>query len=350
MGMSARIRLRSDYEISRVIKGGWHLAGDHGVIDPDQAIHDMAAFVEGGITTFDCADIYVGVELLIGRFRARYPTLARELQVHTKFVPDLADLSKLDAGYVERGIDRSLARLGVERLDLVQFHWWDYDVPGYVEAAAELARLRHKGKIAHIGVTNFDVPRLTQILDAGVPVIALQAQYSLLDQRPRNGMIELCRARDIALLCYGTVAGGFLSERWLGQREPTGELKNRSLIKYKLIIDDFGGWELLQRLLTVLNNIAVRQRCDIATIASRAVLGWDCVAAVIIGATNVAHLRANRRIPEAQLTPADLAAIEAVLEERRGPSGDVYSLERDRTGRHGRIMKYNLLQNEAYAT
>jgi aryl-alcohol dehydrogenase-like predicted oxidoreductase len=341
-----RIEIGSGYDISRIIKGGWHLAGDHGPVDPDQAMSDMAAFTESGITTFDCADIYTGVEALIGRFRGRYPSLARELQIHTKFIPDLRALAQVDAAYVERSIDRSLRRLGMQCLDLVQFHWWDYQVPGYVEAAMELARLKDKGKIAHLGVTNFDVPHLREILDAGVPVISLQAQYSLLDQRPRNGMIDLCRSRGIALLCYGTVAGGFLSERWVARREPGGELTNRSLIKYKLIIEDFGGWTLFQRLLGTLERIAVKHRCDIATVAARAVLDWDHVAAIIIGATNTSHLGAHSRIAALVLDPADTAAIQAVLSQSRGPRGDVYALERDRSGRHGRIMKYDLHEFE----
>jgi aryl-alcohol dehydrogenase-like predicted oxidoreductase len=315
-----RREIANGYEISRVIKGGWHLAGDHGAIEPDQAMRDMAAFVDAGITTFDCADIYTGVEALIGGFRARYPGLARQVQVHTKFIPDLQELAEVDAGYVERSIDRSLRRLGMERLDLVQFHWWDYAVPGYVEAAQHLATLRDKGKIANIGVTNFDVPRLTEILDAGVPVITLQAQYSLLDARPDNGMIDLCRARGIALLCYGTVAGGFLSERWLGRPEPGADLTNRSLIKYKLIIEDFGGWSLFQELLRTLSAVARKHGCDIATVASRAVLDWDLVAAVIVGATNVAHLAQNRRIDQLKLDAEDVAAIRAVLKRRQGPA------------------------------
>lgn len=345
-----RIQLSDGYEISRVIKGGWHLAGDHGVIDPEQALRDMAAFVQAGITTFDCADIYTGVEALIGRFRALYPRLAKEVQVHTKFIPDLRMLAEVDSTYVERSIDRSLMRLGVERLDLVQFHWWDYEVPGYVEAAGELLRLRDKGKIANIGVTNFDVPHLKEVLDTGVPMVSIQAQYSLLDQRPRNGMIDLCRNRNIAVICYGTVAGGFLSERWMGRREPDNELTNRSLIKYKLIIDDFGGWDLFQRLLATLSRIAVKHGCDIATVASRAVLNWDGVAAVIVGATNASHLGANRKITDLQLDAADVYAIQEILQQRQGPQGDIYSLERDRAGRHGRIMKYDLHQKESFAT
>ena len=343
-----RIDLAPGYGISRVIKGGWHLAGGHGPIDAGQALEDMAAFVEAGITTFDCADIYTGVEELIGRFRMRYPTLARGVQIHTKFVPDLQSLATLDADGVERSIDRSLARLRVERLDLVQFHWWDYAVPGYVEAARELARLRSKGKIAHIGVTNFDVPHLREILDAGVPVVSLQAQYSLLDERPQNGMLDLCRAHRIALLCYGTVAGGFLSERWLGVPQPDDALANRSLVKYRLIVEEFGPWDLFQRLLATLQDIAAMHGCDIATVASRAILDRDPVAAVIVGATNTAHLGANRAIAGLHLDAADRGAIRALLDLRRGPLGDVYTLERDRHGRHGRIMKYDLQQQDPH--
>jgi aryl-alcohol dehydrogenase-like predicted oxidoreductase len=250
-----RFSLSGEYAISRIIKGGWHLAGDHGPIDPDLAQRDMATFVEAGITTFDCADIYTGVEILIGGFRRAYPTHAKRVQIHTKLVPNLSDLQSVDRGYVETIVDRSLTRLGQERLDLVQFHWWDFTIPRYVETALELDRLRRAGKIARIGLTNFDTPRLAELVDAGIPVTSHQVQYSLLDDRPAHGMADYCRSKNISLLCYGTVSGGFLSERWLGAPAPTPDLANRSLIKYKLIIDDFGGWNLFQELLRVLERI-----------------------------------------------------------------------------------------------
>jgi aryl-alcohol dehydrogenase-like predicted oxidoreductase len=342
MAAIPRIRLTPQYEISRVIKGGWQLAGDHGPVDSATVDRDMAAFVEAGITTFDCADIYTGVEAMIGSFRERYPALAARSQVHTKFVPDLNELDRVDAAYVERIVDRSLQRLHTERLNLVQFHWWDYAVPRYVEAAMTLERLRLKGKIAHIGVTNFDVPRLMELLDAGVPVVAHQLQYSLLDARALNGMAQACRARRIGMLCYGTVAGGFLSDRWLAKPEPEPGFSNRSLTKYKLIIDDFGGWELFQELLRTLRHIADKHACDIATVASRAMLQRDAVAAVIVGATNASHLDSNAGIGALELDAADLAAIAAITQRHAGPEGDVFTLERDRRGRHGRIMKYDL--------
>ena len=97
--MIPRLELAPGYAISRLIKGGWHLAGGHGDVDPAQATRDMARFVGAGVTAFDCADIYTGVEELIGRFRREYPALARGLRVHTKFVPDLDALQRVDAGY-----------------------------------------------------------------------------------------------------------------------------------------------------------------------------------------------------------------------------------------------------------
>ena len=340
--MIARISFADGYEISRLIKGGWHLAGGHGAVDPEQARKDMASFVEAGITTFDCADIYAGVEELIGSFRRAMPTLARQIQVHTKFVPDLSDLKTLDRRYVEGIIDRSLRRLGMECLDLVQFHWWDFTVSRYVETALELDRLRRAGKIARLGVTNFDTPHLEELLEAGVPIVAHQLQYSLIDDRADHAMIDCCRAHRIAILCYGTVCGGFLSERWLGRPNPGSSLPNRSLIKYQLVIDDFGGWRLFQELLVVLARIAALHGTDIASVATRVILDRPAIAAAIVGATNTSHLHAHAQIDDLRLDDAELAAIASVTDRRGGPAGDVYVLERDRTGRHGQIMNYEL--------
>ncbi len=340
--MTSRFALTEKYSISRVIKGGWHLAGGHGAIDPESALRDMALFVDAGVTTFDCADIYTGVEALIGRFRAAYPDHAQRVQVHTKFVPDLSELPHVDRTYVEKIIDRSLSRLGMEHLDLVQFHWWDFSIPRHVEVALELARLHRAGKVRHIGVTNFDTSHLAELIAAGVPIVSNQVQYSLVDDRANNGMIELCRANNIALLCYGTVCGGFLSERWLDKPDPSLHVSNRSLIKYKLVIDDFGGWQLFQRLLRVLRAIAAEHGTDIASVASRLILDRPQVAAVIIGAVDAKHLKSNSRINGLTLRAADAAAVAEVTQQRCGPLGDIYQLERDRTGPHGRIMKYEL--------
>lgn len=339
--------LRPGYRISRLIRGGWQLAGGHGDVERDAAIADLVASAEAGILTFDCADIYTGVEELIGAARRAYADLhgaaaLKALKVHTKFVPDLAHLHEVDRIYVRTIIERSLRRLGQERLDLVQFHWWDYAVPGCMDAARWLEELREEGKIELIGGTNFDAGHTERLVASGIPLASMQVQYSLLDARPENALVEACRKHHVHLLIYGTVAGGFLGDRWLGQPEPEAPLENRSLTKYKLVVDDFGGWDLFQALLRTLRNVADRHGVDIATIASRYMLDLPQVAAVIIGARNREHLAANLKIAAVKLTDTDRAEIGVVLAQRQGPEGDTFELERDREGRHGRIMKYNL--------
>jgi len=338
--------LAPGYRISRLIKGGWQLAGGHGEIDRAAAVRDMEAFARAGITTFDCADIYTGVEERIGEFlrqwRPHHTHAAEQVHVHTKFVPDLDALSTLTAHDMRRIVDRSCERLGVRTLDLVQLHWWDYDVGGYLDAARYLDLLRREGRIRHLGVTNFDTRNLATLLDDGLPIISHQVQYSLLDRRPSGPMATLCRDRGVGILAFGAVAGGFLSERWLGIEEPREPLENRSLAKYKLIIDEFGGWELFQDLLVVLQAIARDHTATIGAVAIRWVLDQPAVAAVIVGARHAGHLDSTRSALTLQLTDDDRAAIDAVLSRSTGPAGDVYALERDREGTHGRLMRYNL--------
>lgn len=336
-----RAALAPGYTISRIVKGSWHLGGGHGPVDRDQAIRDMAAFVEAGVTTFDCADIYLGVEQLIGDFRRAVPSLAPLVQVHTKCVPDLSSLPTLKRADIVRLIDRSLRRLGQERLDLVQFFWWDWSIPGAVEAAATLKDLVAAGKIARLGVTNFTTDQLAELVDAGIPFVANQIQYSLVDRRPERRMVDYCRKAGIAILTYGQLLGGFLSERWLGAPPPADRLENRSLVKYRLIVDEFGGWPLFQELLQALKRVGDRHGVGIGEVALRWILDRPGVAGAIVGATSTRHLASNVGVFGWRLEPADLAELAAVTGRAAGPGGDCYELEGDRSGPHGRIMRYD---------
>jgi aryl-alcohol dehydrogenase-like predicted oxidoreductase len=339
-----RAELAPGYTISRLLKGGWQLAGGHGPVDAAAALTDMDRFVDAGITTFDCADIYTGVEALIGewfkRRGARGGTVP--VQVHTKYVPDLDRLRTHSRADVVRGVDRSLARLGVDRLDLVQLHWWDYDVPGYVDAAASLDELRRAGKIRYIGLTNFDQPRLEEILAAGIPVVSHQVQYSVVDRRPANGMAAQCARNGIGLLCYGALAGGFLSGRYLGRTDPAPPLENRSLVKYRLIIDEFGGWDRFQDMLAALGEVATRHGVGIGAVALRWVLDQPGVSGVIVGARHARHLDQTRQACMLTLDDDDRAAVARAQAASSGPKGDTYDLERVKGGPHASIMRYTL--------
>ncbi|MEJ2384852.1 MAG: aldo/keto reductase [Xanthomonadales bacterium] len=345
--MIERFDLGAGYAISRIIKGGWQLSAGHSErVSPDP-VGDMLAFARRGIDTFDCADIYSGVEARIGAFLARNRAGANPLpvKVHTKYVPDLEDLPGLARADVERTIDRSLRRLRQERLDMVQFHWWDTTVPGYVDAAGWLRELQRAGKIDRLSLTNFNTQTTREILEAGIHLATTQVQYSLLDTRPEKGLADLCAANGMHLLCYGTLAGGFLSERWLGAPDPLADsarLENRSLTKYRLIIDEIGGWGLFQTLLEALAAIGGRHGVGVAAVASRWVLEQPRVAGVIIGARDTKHLDRYAEWFRFRLTAQDRRAIDAVRAAMTVPPEDVFDLERDRSGPHGRIMKYDL--------
>lgn len=342
-----RSALRPGYEISRVIKGGWQLAGDHGPVDRAEAVRDMEAFLDAGITTFDCADIYIGVEEMIGDFigdirQRRGAGVANQVQVHTKLVPDLGLLETIRPADVEAIINRSLKRLRIEQLHLVQFYWWDLSLGDPQVGLEALKTCQDKGKIAYLGVTNWDVAETQPFLDAGYDVVSTQVQYSLLDRRAENGLTGWAAANDLKLLCYGTLAGGFLTERWLGEPDPGFAFENRSLVKYRLIIDEFGPWTKFQELLGVLKSIGDKHGVSLSSVATRWVLDRPQVAAGIVGARYARHLPKTLEIFDFALDADDQIAISAVLETAQGPQGPVFGLERDRSGRHGRIMKYNL--------
>ena len=346
---AARVALGGDgYTVAPLIVGGWQLSGGHRdePVDEEALFEDLAAAARAGWTTYDCADIYTGVEERFGRFRdARAADLRAdgvELQFHTKYVPDQDALASLARADVERTVDRSLRRLGVERLDLVQFAWWDYAVPGYVEAAGWLDELRLAGKLRHVGLTNFDTPRTREILDAGVPLVANQVQYSLLDRRPEHGLIALARERGFGLLAYGALAGGFLTDRYLGRPAPDEPLTNRSLVKYRLIVDEAGGWQRHQRLLSTLHAIAGRHDTTIAAVALRWLLDRPEVAAAMVGTFHGRHLAANRAALSLSLTAEDERALERAVADLTDLPGDPFDLERAVDGPHGRLLWRNL--------
>jgi aryl-alcohol dehydrogenase-like predicted oxidoreductase len=342
-----KVELVPGYRISPVIKGGWQLSAGHSLdrkIEDEGAIGDTITFIESGISTLDFGDIYVGVEELIGkaliRLKERHGEDSRKMiQLHTKYVPNEKSLSNFDVHDVRAIVNRSLARLGVEQVDLVQFHWWNYEALHYLEAMAELFALKEHGRISQVGITNFDLARTREFTEAGFKPASTQVQYSLLDRRVDGGLGEYCEKNGIGIIAFGTVAGGFISEKFLGKSEPE-DFATRSNIKYKLIIDDFGGWDLFQELLQLLDSIAKNHATDIATISSAWSLQRPGVKAVIVGARNLDHLEKNLRIPNINFSGSELSAIDHLLAQSRGLEGDVYQLERY-SNRHKRIIHSN---------
>ena len=334
---ASTLQFTPDMRICRLLNGMWQVSGAHGRIEPRSAIQSMFSYQEAGLTTWDLADHYGPAEDFIGIFRRQLLTAQGEealsgLQAFTKWVPRPGRMTRR---IVEENIARSLRRMDVPTLDLLQFHWWDYDDPNYLEALAYLSQLRDEGKIRHLGLTNFDTEHLETIVNHDVRIVSNQVQFSLIDRRPEIRMVPFCQEHNIFLLPYGTLCGGLLSEKYCDQPEPRGAaLSTASLRKYKQMIDVWGDWQLFQELLEVLKHVADKHAVSIGNVAVRYILDRPTVAGVIIGVRLgvTDHRDDNARVFGLRLDNDDHAHIQTVLDKSRdlmrliGDCGDEYRL------------------------
>jgi aryl-alcohol dehydrogenase-like predicted oxidoreductase len=330
-------QLAPNLTICRIVNGMWQVAGGHGYIDNKLAIEDMIRYHDAGFTSWDLADIYGPAEDFIGQFRHKLLVLREKeeelnkIQALTKWVPQPGIITR---SMVNENIQRSLRRMDVNSLDLLQFHWWDYNNPYYMDALKYLSDLRDKGVIKHLGLTNFDTERMQIMVDSDLQIVSNQVQYSIIDRRPEVKMVAFCIKHNVSILAYGTICGGLMSERYLGRTQPPSgaELNTLSLRKYKQMIDAWGGWGLFQELLSTLNRIAQKYKVSIANVATRYILDKPAVAGVIIGARlGISdHINDNAQVFNFSLDNADYDDIDAVciksnnLFEIIGDCGDEY--------------------------
>ena len=332
---ASQFQFTPDMRICRLLNGMWQVSGAHGRIDPKAALQNMFHYLDAGFTTWDLADHYGPAEDFIGEFRrqlaaTRGTAALTTIQAFTKWVPQPGPMTR---PIVENNVGISLRRMGVETLDLLQFHWWDYADSAYLDALTHLSQLRDAGKLKHLALTNFDTAHIQTISEHDIRIVSNQVQYSLIDLRPEVRMVPFCQAQNISLLTYGTLCGGLLSDAYLGQPEPrSAALNTASLRKYKQMIDAWGGWELFQELLRALRHIADKHDVSIANVAVRYILDRPTVAGVIVGVRlGVAdHHTDNARVFDFSLAPEDHEDIQAVLVKSRdlyhliGDCGDEY--------------------------
>ena len=323
----SRVELAPGLSISRVLTGLWQIADmerDGRQVDRDRAAAAMSPYVAAGLTTFDMADHYGSAELIAGAYRAASTV---DVQLLTKWVPKPGPVTRDE---VRAAVDRARSRLGVEAIDLLQFHAWNYADPSWLETLFRLQELKQEGLIRHLGLTNVDTAHLNMALASGIGIVSNQVSFSLIDQRADRAMAPYCAVHGIGLLAYGTVAGSWLTERWLGQDEPDWERTGTwSQMKYGRFIRSAGGWTALQCVLGAAAAVAARHSVSIPVVASRYILDRPGVAGVIVGARlgERSHIDDAGRIFTLQLTDADraqIAAALATLQPIHGDCGDEY--------------------------
>ncbi|CAK9197058.1 unnamed protein product [Sphagnum jensenii] len=325
-GSSIPFRSVGSFSIPAIITGMWQVAGGHGKIDQKKAVEEMKRYAFAGLGVFDLADIYGPAEEIYGKFLREY--LGANLVLgFTKFVPRYGSSGTNTREVVESSIDRSRKRMGVSTLDMVQFHWWDYRDVHYFDSMKLLYTLKLEGKIKELGLTNFDTLHMAKLYEeCAIPIVSNQVAYSIIDRRPEKKMVAWCLKHNVKILAYGSLLGGFLSEKYLGRPEPQRfELTTQSLSKYKRTIDQWGGWMLFQELLLVLSQIADKYKVSISNVAVRYIADKPAVAAVIIGArlSIAEHITSNQAtFSFPGLDQGDVALIHAVVEKGNGIAGD----------------------------
>ncbi|MDE2652659.1 MAG: aldo/keto reductase [Gemmatimonadota bacterium] len=338
--------------ISPIVTGLWQVADQERggpALDPVAAADAMAAYADAGLTTFDMADHYGSAEVVAGTLAGRRD----DLQFLTKWVPEPGPTSQ---AAVDKAVARALARLNTDCVDLLQFHAWNYADPSWLDCLFMLAEHQAAGRIRHLGLTNCDAVHLDMAVRSGVPIVTNQVCFSLLDRRAAGAMTEVCRTHGVRMLAYGTLAGGFLSERWLGRDEPPiGESLTWSQMKYRRFIDQAGGWDRFQGLLGAVDRVARRLSgaaerrepaggtnpnvtsgsraaavdVSIANLACRYVMEHPAVAGIIVGARlgETSHIENNLNLFRFSLDDEarhDLDAACCELDPIGGDCGDEY--------------------------
>ena len=312
--------------IPPVIIGLWQIADierKNANFNPASVVENMEAYLDAGLNFFDMADHYGSAEIIAGLLYKKRKEEGKSLPVlATKWVPKPGHNSK---DIVKDAVTLALNRLQVNQLDLLQFHAWDYTDPSWIETMFYLDELRKEGYIKALGVTNMDTVHLKMAIDSNIPIVSNQISHSLFDQRAVNKMIPYCLENHVRVLCYGTVAGGLFSNKWLGKVEPSiEELPTWSLMKYKRFQEEVCDWKQFQDLLKQLDGISKKLDLSIAQLASLYIKDEFHCNSVIIGARlgELEHITENKQVSNMALDEESKAAISALIKEFKSVNGD----------------------------
>jgi aryl-alcohol dehydrogenase-like predicted oxidoreductase len=303
---------KSGLQVSRIAFGTWQLGGDWGSFDEDAAIAAIRRALEGGVNFFDTAQGYGfgASERILGK--ALRPELVADRErivIATK-----GGLRRTDSGLVRdaspdwlrRGVESSLAALGVEYVDLYQVHWPDPAVPAS-ETAGALADLVAEGKIRHVGVSNYDAAQMDEF-STTLGVETVQPPYHLFRRDIEAELLPYCRAHDIGVLVYGPLAHGLLTGTLRADtRFADDDWRSKSSV--------FRG-EAYRRNLEVVGELE-RFAAQLGITVSQLAIAWTLarpgVHVAIVGARRVAHLQDSIGAVDVTLSDDELGHIDKIM-------------------------------------
>ena len=280
----------------------------------------MRRAVELGVNWIDTAAVY-GLghsEKVVGQFLREQPMGDRPL-IFTKCGliwdeanPMAAAERVLRPASIRKECEASLRRLGVEQIDLYQFHWPDQTGTPIEDSWDEMSRLIHEGKIRWAGVSNFDVPLLARAR-ARAHVTSLQPPFSMIRRDAGSDLIPWCRTQGTGVICYSPLQAGILTDRFSLDRvavmAPDDWRRNNAHFKSPQLERNIA-------LRDALRPIAARHGTTTAAVALAWVLSVPGVTGAIVGARSAAQVEGWIGGGALQLTPEDLAEIEKALSRK----------------------------------
>jgi len=322
----------SGMRITTVGLGAWAIGGGDwaygwGPQDDAASLATMRRALERGINWIDTAAIY-GLghsEEMVGRFLRELPQGERPL-VFTKCGMSWDEQDRraeprrtLEPASIRAECEASLRRLGVERIDLYQFHWPDDTGTAVEDSWAELLRLVAEGKVRAAGVSNFDIGLLGRC-EALRHVDSLQPGFSMLRRAVAAQEIPWCARHETGVICYSPMQSGLLTEGFGTKRIAAlapDDWRRRSA--------DFRPPALERNLALrdALRPIALRYETTVAAVAVAWTLAWPGVSGAIVGARAPEQIDGWLRAASLELTMGDLDEIAAAISSSGAGSGPV---------------------------
>jgi len=293
--------------------------------EESEAIDILHRSVDLGITHFDTAEIYGqgrNEELLGRAFAGRWDHIVLATKFGPQRDPATGDFVGVDGSpaSVRNSCEKSLKRLGTERIDLYYLHRVDPATP-IEDTVGEMARLVQEGKIGAVGLSEASA-RTIERANAVVPIAAVQTEYSIFSRDIEKEILPTCVKLGVSLVAYSPLGRGMLTGRYTSTGDrPTGEADYRARMQPRFQPGTFAS---NLKLVEAIKEIAARKGCVAAQVALAWVLGQGDHVVAIPGTTRLVHLRTNLGALDCRLTEEDRTALNGLADQ---VLGDRYSPE-----------------------
>ncbi|XP_064614986.1 1-deoxyxylulose-5-phosphate synthase YajO-like [Liolophura sinensis] len=322
----------SDLSVSPVCIGCWQFNDGKDTVNWDAQPQEVSKQVvekalEVGINFFDTAEGYSGSEEVLGRsLRGR----RQDAIIATKYgFREGPSTQPYTAVQVEEAIERSLKKLEMSYIDLLQIHFPSF-VADIGETIKELDRQVSLGKIRYYGVSNYGPKNLREFFDAGGKPISNQLCYNLLWRSIENEVLPICREKNMSILAYSPLQQGLLSGRFKNAEDfPEGRRRGKLFGKDSTKLSRHGQDGAEKEVFQALE--AIRKVCDRESIPmARAALSWviqqPSVPVVIVGARTPEQVVENSKVVTLKQEVLDeLASVTEDVKKAVGSSLDQWA-------------------------